>query len=359
MLPAGPFIVEHVRSAERAAAAAHASDDTGADDENATDEAGARVASAVPVSVAPPHGAQPHRPHGARLMPKGGLEGRASRRRATRSMPPPRGADSAAADVWAGCFAPSCFAPTLADAIDDESAFRPATGGGGSFVISADEVASSGCYAAALECGAGGARAADAPPGLEIRLNVYRFTRLEKFGWLEGWGVGIYHSAIEIRGVEYTFESTTGVYVNAPNAVPGCEMAETLSLGHTPLEPDEIEDVVDGLLPDFQPSSYNVLRRNCHHFSDELCFRLLGQHLPSWINRAARVGTAIGLAETPPGGRAVRRRSSRSAAKAAATEARSRDAEAQPRAAEAQTREMPPATPVRAEESSCRRVARS
>ena len=71
-----------------------------------------------------------------------------------------------------------------------------------------------------------------------------------------------------------------------------------------------------------------------------------------------RVGTAIGLAETPPGGRAVRRRSSRSAAKAAAAEARSRDAEAQPRAAEAQTREMPPATPVRVEESSGRRVAR-
>ena len=334
MLPAGPFIVDHVRSAERAAATAHAVDAAGADDESATDDAGADDAGAddagdfvaVPVSVAPPHGAHPLRPHGARLMAKGGSEGRASRRRATRSMPPPR---SAPADVWAGCFAPSCFAPTLADAIDDESAFPRPAAGGESFVVSADEVASSGCFDAALAGGALAARAR-APRGLEIRLNVYRFTRLEKFGWLEGWGVGIYHSAVEIRGVEYTFESTTGVYVNAPNAVPGCEMAESLSLGHTALAPDEIEDVVDALLPDFQPSSYNVLRRNCHHFSDELCFRLLGRRLPSWINRAARVGDAIGLAEAPPGGRAVRRRSSRSAAKAAAA------AEAQQRAAEAQ-----------------------
>ena len=41
MLPAGPFIVDHVRSAERAAATAHAVDAAGADDESATDDAGA------------------------------------------------------------------------------------------------------------------------------------------------------------------------------------------------------------------------------------------------------------------------------------------------------------------------------
>ena len=41
----------------------------------------------------------------------------------------------------------------------------------------------------------------------------------------------------------------------------------------------------------------SILTRNCHAFADELIFRLTGNHAPEWLNRAARVGTEIGLRE--------------------------------------------------------------
>lgn len=32
------------------------------------------------------------------------------------------------------------------------------------------------------------------------------------------------------------------------------------------------------------------MRKNCNHFSDALCQELVGQKIPSWINRPANIG---------------------------------------------------------------------
>ncbi|KAH9825080.1 hypothetical protein DFH28DRAFT_878776 [Melampsora americana] len=45
--------------------------------------------------------------------------------------------------------------------------------------------------------------------------------------------------------------------------------------------------------PDWRGTSYDLLRRNCNTFSDELCMLLTGRRTPGWINRAAAVGTAL------------------------------------------------------------------
>ncbi|CRK21013.1 hypothetical protein BN1723_012225, partial [Verticillium longisporum] len=44
---------------------------------------------------------------------------------------------------------------------------------------------------------------------------------------------------------------------------------------------------------EFQGTSYNLLTRNCNHFTSELCLKLTGQSGPGWLNRAASIGVAL------------------------------------------------------------------
>lgn len=43
----------------------------------------------------------------------------------------------------------------------------------------------------------------------------------------------------------------------------------------------------------FQGTSYNLLTKNCNHFTSYLCEKLTGRPAPSWLNRAASIGVAL------------------------------------------------------------------
>ena len=45
--------------------------------------------------------------------------------------------------------------------------------------------------------------------------------------------------------------------------------------------------------PDWHGTSYDLLKRNCNTFSNELCMLLTGKGAPKWINRAASVGSSL------------------------------------------------------------------
>lgn len=40
-------------------------------------------------------------------------------------------------------------------------------------------------------------------------------------------------------------------------------------------------------------TSYNLLTKNCNHFTSYLCQKLTGRPAPSWLNRAASIGVAL------------------------------------------------------------------
>lgn len=40
-------------------------------------------------------------------------------------------------------------------------------------------------------------------------------------------------------------------------------------------------------------TSYNLLTKNCNHFTSFLCQKLTGRSAPSWLNRAASIGVAL------------------------------------------------------------------
>ncbi len=54
---------------------------------------------------------------------------------------------------------------------------------------------------------------------------------------------------------------------------------------------DDIERLMEDLGIKFKGRSYNLLTRNCNHFTEELVQILCDKPMPRWINRLAGLGT--------------------------------------------------------------------
>ena len=61
-------------------------------------------------------------------------------------------------------------------------------------------------------------------------------------------------------------------------------------MGTTNLSEKEIEDLLIQLSDEFTGPSYNLLSRNCNHFTEEFVLKLTQKTIPTWINRAAKLG---------------------------------------------------------------------
>jgi len=124
-----------------------------------------------------------------------------------------------------------------------------------------------------------------------VRLNVYdlRF-------------VGC-HSGVEICGEEFSYGDVpekpgakSGVWRCHPRSAArcgiSCKFREAIVVGNAG-SLEEVKAVVEELRLTWHASSYDLLVKNCNHFSDELCLRLTGTHIPKWVNRAANLGAVV------------------------------------------------------------------
>jgi hypothetical protein len=86
----------------------------------------------------------------------------------------------------------------------------------------------------------------------------------------------------------------TGVYWTKPKSEPpgGTFRCEVLQ-GFTLAPQNEIDIIITKASEDFQGISYNILTKNCNHFTSYLCEKLTGQPGPGWLNRAASIGVAL------------------------------------------------------------------
>jgi hypothetical protein len=56
----------------------------------------------------------------------------------------------------------------------------------------------------------------------------------------------------------------------------------------------DINTIVNRLSSDlFEGSNYNLTNKNCNHFTEAFCVELIGVSIPSWINRAASIGSVF------------------------------------------------------------------
>ncbi|KAM7265675.1 hypothetical protein ACFE04_003358 [Oxalis oulophora] len=127
----------------------------------------------------------------------------------------------------------------------------------------------------------------------QVILNVYDLTPVN--GYTIWFGVGIFHSGIEVHGKEYGFGAhdfpMSGVFEVEPRKCPGFIYRRSLSLGHINTPPSEFRTFIENLASDYYGDTYNLITKNCNHFTDDVSWRLTGKRIPGWVNRLAHLGS--------------------------------------------------------------------
>ncbi len=68
-----------------------------------------------------------------------------------------------------------------------------------------------------------------------------------------------------------------------PLSDPAVVWRESVVVGETDMDAQEVQEVVQQLGNEYRGNAYHLLERNCNHFSDELAFKLTGNHAPPWV----------------------------------------------------------------------------
>ncbi|GAB4858081.1 hypothetical protein Ancab_015983 [Ancistrocladus abbreviatus] len=126
-----------------------------------------------------------------------------------------------------------------------------------------------------------------------LYLNVYDLTPLNNYlYWL---GLGIFHSGIEVHGMEYGFGAheypSSGVFEVEPRSCPGFVFRRSILLGSTEMSRAEFRSFMEQLASKYHGDTYHLIAKNCNHFTDEVCMKLTGKSIPGWVNRLARLAS--------------------------------------------------------------------
>lgn len=112
-------------------------------------------------------------------------------------------------------------------------------------------------------------------------------------------GVSLLHTGVVINGREYAYgghdqRGRTGVYWTKPKTEPpGGTFKSELLHGFTLASAKEIDGIIRDVSDEFLGTSYNLLTKNCNHFTAHLCKKLTGRPGPGWLNRAANIGVVL------------------------------------------------------------------
>jgi len=141
-------------------------------------------------------------------------------------------------------------------------------------------------------------------PEAIVTVNIYEPNPQAGGGSTSIAGFGVYHTGVEVSGIEYTFAggsvSGSGIFTQTPRSnPPGGQWLykKSQEVGRTTLTSRELDRVISDMGQDFTATSYHIIVRNCNHFSDAFCKRITTNKagIPSWINRSANVASKLGI----------------------------------------------------------------
>ena len=110
---------------------------------------------------------------------------------------------------------------------------------------------------------------------------------------LPSFGLGVYHSGIEVFGREISFGwsdmGRTGVFEIQPrcasSVMPKVTYKKTVVVGTAFVSRADVDVLLSKLVMEYPGSCYDVMDRNCNHFSNDLSKRLCKKKIPSYVNR--------------------------------------------------------------------------
>ena len=136
-----------------------------------------------------------------------------------------------------------------------------------------------------------------------VFLHVYDVSNSDK---VQNWNYyikavgagGLYHAAVEIYGREYSFGGSreggksvsTGIFACPPKRCPMHHYRESVYLGDCELSWPQVQGILNELKPQWLARQYNLLRKNCCYFSQELAIQLGVGNIPSWVYSLAETG---------------------------------------------------------------------
>jgi len=113
-------------------------------------------------------------------------------------------------------------------------------------------------------------------------------------------GTGAFHAGVEVYGNEWSFgyiDEGTGVFGCEPGKNEMFRHVQTIVMGTTNLSKLQVDRVLSKLAGEWPGSGYDLLERNCCHFSNTFCKELHVGQLPTWVTSLARIGAAIAHAK--------------------------------------------------------------
>ena len=144
----------------------------------------------------------------------------------------------------------------------------------------------------------------------EVFLNIYTPPSNAQPINLSKIGFGIYHTGIEINGIEYTFAGSedagdiSGISAQTPRTTPTgsqWKYKESKSLGYTNKTSKEITSILDQLQTEFKANTYHITGKNCNHFTELVAHKLnVHEKYPNYINRAAKFGNFFQTNQNSP-----------------------------------------------------------
>jgi hypothetical protein len=124
--------------------------------------------------------------------------------------------------------------------------------------------------------------------GTKVYLNVYDLSPANDY--LYAIGLGLHHSGVEVSGTEYSFASGAGVFDSPPKVAPGAKFRQQIEVGAFDGGAGKLQQALTELRVDFGPDDYNLVRKNCNHFANALCWKLVRTTIPGHVNRLSDIG---------------------------------------------------------------------
>ncbi|KAK9145036.1 hypothetical protein Sjap_004939 [Stephania japonica] len=118
------------------------------------------------------------------------------------------------------------------------------------------------------------------PRFVPVNLNVYDLDPIN--GSIYCLGLGLYHSGIQVHGVEYEFGGhdtpSTGIFRGKLRECPGLTFRNSILIERTDLGPHEVHKFMEDLSKSYTGTSYNLITKNCNHFCNDERF-YFGDHV--------------------------------------------------------------------------------